>query len=95
MMDVETAEAIDGVRSDIRRVERQLTDTETSLRRDMRELGTALREEFRREIHEAAVETRRHVDILFESLRDDVRLVAEGLVTLDAKVDRLTGSGPR
>jgi hypothetical protein len=32
-------------------------------------------------------ETRRHFDVVAESLRDDIRMIAEGLVALSVKVD--------
>jgi len=32
-------------------------------------------------------ESRRHTDVLFESLRDDIRMLAEGFATLSAKLD--------
>ena len=36
-----------------------------------------------------AVETRRHLDVVAESLVSQIRLVAEGVLTVDRKVDRL------
>ena len=40
-------------------------------------------------INASASETRRHFDVVAESLRSDIRLLAEGLVALDQKTDRL------
>jgi hypothetical protein len=74
-MDMETAEALDEIRGDIRRVE-------TTLSTEIDELRHELRLEM--------LEGRRHTEVLFESLRDDIRLVAEGLAVVSAKVDRLT-----
>jgi hypothetical protein len=34
-------------------------------------------------------DTKRHVDVVTESLRDDIRIIAEGVVALTAKVDSL------
>jgi chromosome segregation ATPase len=48
--------------------------TESSLRDEMRQIGQ---------------ESKRHAEELFESLRDDIRIVAEGLVSLGAKVELL------
>jgi hypothetical protein len=73
-MDLETAEALDVIRGDIRRVE-------TTLSAEIAEL--------RLEMLESAAAGRRHTEVLFESLRDDIRLVAEGLAVVTAKVDRL------
>ncbi|HEX9668256.1 MAG TPA: hypothetical protein VGC93_02120 [Thermoanaerobaculia bacterium] len=40
----------------------------------------------------ASVEdTRRHMDVVAEGLRAEIRLVAEGVVMVDSKVDRLRG----
>jgi hypothetical protein len=36
-------------------------------------------------------ESRRHTDVLFESLRDDIRMLAEGFATLTAKLDSRHG----
>ena len=74
-MDMETAEALDAIRGDIRRVESTLS-TEI--------------DELRHEVWREMLEGRRHTEVLFESLRDDIRLVAEGLAVVSAKVDRLT-----
>jgi predicted nuclease with TOPRIM domain len=38
-------------------------------------------------IDASAADTRRYFDIVIESLRDDIRIIAEGLVALNAKVD--------
>jgi hypothetical protein len=42
----------------------------------------------REEVRTEARETRRHFDIIAESLRDDIRIIAEGQVALSAKFDR-------
>ena len=34
-------------------------------------------------------ELRLHMEMLFESLRDDIRIIAEGVVAVDAKVEAL------
>jgi len=65
------------LRDDIRRVETNVTRVETNLAR----VETNLREEI--------VETRRHAKVLYESLRDDIRMVAEAVVAIDAKVTAL------
>jgi len=74
-MDMETAETLDAIRGEIRRVE-------TTLSAEIDELRNALLE--------SAAAGQRHTQVLFESLRDDIRLVAEGLAVVGAKVDRLT-----
>ncbi|MGH7279024.1 MAG: hypothetical protein ACREJG_10065 [Candidatus Rokuibacteriota bacterium] len=47
--------------------------------------------DLRQEVREEAVRTRRHFDVTAEHLRGDVRLVAEGVVTNAAGIDRLRG----
>jgi hypothetical protein len=40
-------------------------------------------------MHELNDNTKRHMDVVAESLRDDIRIIAEGVVALSAKVDSL------
>jgi hypothetical protein len=60
------------------------------------EFGT-LRGEFgmlRQEVRDTAAETRRHFDVVAEHLRHDIRGIAEGVIGLSERVDRL-GTGLR
>ena len=77
-MDSQTADAVDTLRADIRRVE-------TSLSADIRQVETSLTAE----MHELNGDTKRHMDVVAECLRDDIRIIAEGVVALPAKVDSL------
>jgi chromosome segregation ATPase len=55
------------------------------------EFGT-LRGEFgalRQEVRDTAAETRRHFDVVAEDLRHDIRGIAEGVINLSERVDRL------
>lgn len=45
----------------------------------------------REELREEFERSRRHSDVLFESLKDDIRLVAEGLATMQAKLEQHIG----
>ena len=63
------------------RLTARIEDTEQRLTARIDETAQQLRGEI--------VDTRRHSDVLFESLRDDIRLVAEGLAAVSAKVDRI------
>ncbi len=47
----------------------------------------------RQEIREGDAETRTQLMVLIESLRDDIRMIAEGHVELDRRVRRLEGRG--
>jgi hypothetical protein len=44
---------------------------------------------FRVEVRSDLAENRRHSDILFETLRDDIRILAEGFAVLSTKIDSL------
>ena len=60
-MDIDTSEAIETLRADLRQVEVTLSaKIDAMMRRSQ---------------------------VLYESLRDDIRMIAEGLVTLDRKVE--------
>ena len=55
----------------------------------------ALRDEFgalRQEMRETAEETRRHFHVIAEDLRHDIRGVAEGVIGLSERVDRMDTS---
>ena len=73
-MEIETAGAIETMRSEIHRVEREVLRVEKTLSTKMHELND---------------DTRRHANIQFESVRDDIRMVAEHLVALGSNVDSL------
>ena len=77
-MDAESKREFDAVRTDIREVDVRLSAA-------IRSMESTLRQEIRGE----GIVTRRHFDVVAESLRDDIRLIAEGLVALDAKVERM------
>jgi hypothetical protein len=60
-----------------------------AVRAEIQASQAALRQEIRQEIREEGSTTRRHFDVVAESLRDDIRIIAEGLVVLDAKVEAI------
>lgn len=97
-MDLEVVEAIESLREDVSRVE-------TSLRAEIgnqvgmlrAEMATktelaALRAEMATKTDLAALreELIRHSHLLYESLHDDIRILAEGFAVLSAKIDRIT-----
>lgn len=73
------------VRKGLRRVSEHARDVDTRLSTAIARIETTLRQEIREE----GITTRRHFDVMAESLRDDIRIIAEGLVTLDAKVETM------
>jgi chromosome segregation ATPase len=61
-------------------------DTETSAAIDT--LGTDVRR-MESTLGDRVDDARRHTQVLFESLRDDIRMIAEGVVSIDAKAGAL------
>ena len=95
-MDTWTREAT-ALRGDIRGVEAALgariDDLEQQLTariEDTEQRLTARIDETTHQLRAEIADARRHSDVLFESLRDDIRMVAEGLAVVGAKMDRLT-----
>ena len=90
-MDRETRAAIRSVRTEVTSVRAEvgslrvevgsIRNEVTSLRTEVTSLGKA--------VTSGDLQVRRHMDVLFESLRDDIRLLADGLVSLDAKVESM------
>jgi septal ring factor EnvC (AmiA/AmiB activator) len=69
-------------------VDTRLSEVDTRLSSGIRRVETTLRQEIREE----GIATRRHFDVVTESLRDDIRIIAEGFVALDTKVERIRDS---
>ena len=99
-MDVETSEAIDRLGERIDALAATLSGDIRAVRDELRgEMGVlsgalrgemgVLREDLRAELRGGLAENRRHTEVLFESVRDDIRIVAEGLAVLATKVERL------
>ena len=97
-MDVETAEALDrlgsriegfgvNVRSDTRELANELRDEMRDLANELGDEMRELRMQLRAEFLDRLDTNRRHADIQFESLRDDIRIVAEGVAALAVKID--------
>ena len=60
-----------------------------SLRGELRNESSSLRTELRAEFREGLAENRRHTEVLFESLRDDIRMLADGFAAMSTKLDSL------
>jgi hypothetical protein len=73
-VDIETLEAIDTLRSEVQHVE-------TTLGMRIQEFETRVESRFQ--------DVLRHFNVVAESFRDDVRMIAEGVVALDAKVESI------
>ena len=100
VMDVETAEVIDTLRTDNRRVEIALTEridsvensltaridgVEGSLTHKIEHVESSLTAR----MHELHEDAKRHSDVQIESVRDDIRMLAEGFATLSVEVRSL------
>jgi hypothetical protein len=95
-MDIETSAAIDGVGKRIDRLEQRIDALEESMRAEfnlvrseMAQMGRDLRDGLRAEFRDGLAETRRHADVLHETLRDDIRMLAEGFATISVRLDAM------
>ena len=77
-MDVETSAAIEQLAV-------RLDTLDVSLRTELRSVRDDLRAEFR----DGLAENRRHAELLFETLHDDIRILAEGFAMISTKLDSL------
>jgi hypothetical protein len=84
-MDIEIAEAVDTLRADIRRVEREVVRVETSLTSKIEHVETSLTVAMR----ELNADAKRHTDVRIEDVRDDIRILAERFASLSATVESL------
>ena len=78
-MDVETSEAIEQLGQRIDALEGSFRGEIGSVRGEIGSL--------RSEVRAVLAENRRHAEVLFESLRDDIRMLAERFATLTARLD--------
>jgi hypothetical protein len=51
--------------------------------------SASVRSDLRAELREGFAENRRYTELLFESLRDDIRMLAEGYAAMSTKLDSL------
>jgi phage host-nuclease inhibitor protein Gam len=96
---VETLRAdIHQVEREVVRVETSLTakieHVETSLTAKIEHVETSLTAKIEHvetsltaKMHELNEDAKRHSDVQFESVRDDIRILAEGFATLSARID--------
>lgn len=80
-MDIDTAEAVETLRTDIRQVRTEIHHVRIEVAHVEQTLTAKM--------HELNDDTKRHVNIQIESVRDDIRMVAEAVVALGSKVDSL------
>lgn len=69
----------------VQTLDASLHEVDARLSTEIRRVETTLRQEIREE----GIATRSHFDVIAESLRDDIRIIAEGLIALDAKVEAM------
>jgi hypothetical protein len=91
-MDLEASGAIDTLRGELRQIEANLLVDMAAMRQELKahthQEIASLRSELKGDSQQLRDELTRHARVLFESLRDDIRIVAEGVATLAAKRDR-------
>ena len=100
-MDLETASALETLSSDLARAKlelgdrlsqvetslvRRLASTEDALRSEMRQMRDEVTRGLQGEMREMRDEVTRNVTVLTESVRDDVRIVADGLAAVSAQL---------
>jgi len=88
-VDLETSNAIDFLRQDLGQ---RITAVEDAPRGEGRGLRAERHEELRvlrQEIREMRGELMRHAMVLTDSVRDDIRIVADGIAMVSAKLDAL------
>ncbi|PYQ75822.1 MAG: hypothetical protein DMG01_18060 [Acidobacteria bacterium] len=98
-MDAETFDAIDSLRNEIRRLGTSVNarfdtvesrfDSLDSRFDTLESRFDTLESSLAARIDDAKADMKRHFDIVAESTHDDVRIIAEGLVALNAKVDAM------
>jgi len=98
-MDAETFDAIHSLRNEIRRLGTSVNarfdtvesrfDSLDSRFDTLESRFDTLESSLAARIDDAKADMKRHFDIVAESTHDDVRIIAEGLVALNAKVDAM------
>jgi hypothetical protein len=76
---------VGSVREELGTVRGKLGGEIATARRDLEKSISDLRAETR----DGLAENRRHTEVLFESLRDDIRILAEGFASVSLKLDSL------
>jgi hypothetical protein len=76
---------VGSVRDELGTVRGKLGGEIATARRDLEKSISDLRAETR----DGLAENRRHTEVLFESLRDDIRILAEGFASVSLKLDSL------
>jgi len=82
-----TRELANELRDEMRDLANELRDEMRDLANELRDEMRELRMQLRAEFLDRLDTNRRHADIQFESLRDDIRIVAEGVAALAVKID--------
>ena len=93
-MDVDTSAAIERLSERFDVLDATVREGFVSVRGDLGgEIATVRRDleqaihDLRAETRDGLAENRRHTEVLFESLRDDIRILAEGFATVSLKLD--------
>jgi hypothetical protein len=82
--------ASSGVRDELRaEIRSESSSVRDELRAEIRSQSSSVRDELRVEFREGFAENRRHTEVLYESLRDDIRILADGFAAMSTKLDSL------
>ena len=85
----ESASLRDDLRAASSSLREDLRAESASLRGELRDESSSLRTELRAEFREGLAENRRHTEVLFETLRDDIRMLADGFAAMSTKLDSI------
>lgn len=83
-MDVETSEAIERINDSLVELRTELHDGLASVRAELKDGLAGVRSEIR----EGISDSKRHASVLFESMQDQIRVLADGVATLTARHDK-------
>ena len=96
-MDTETAEVVERINARMDALEASLrseirgesVSIREDLRAEIRGESVSIRDDLRAEFRERLAENQRHTDVQFDSVRDDIRILAEGFAVISMKLDAL------
>ena len=70
-------------------IRRESSSIREDLRGEIRRESSAIRQELGAEFRDGLAGVRRHAEVLHESLRDDIRILADGFAVISTKLDSL------
>ena len=86
-MDLDTAEAVDTLRADIHRLEKTLAAKIGGVDRSLTTRIDSVESSLTAKMLELNEDAKRHADVLTESMRDDIKMLAGHVAALSEKFD--------